>query len=76
VGLTAGAVLLARRPIPLLAVLLGALLLYLFLAIPVFQRMGLLLPVTMPLLPACGAFMLALVLRRALAPIPSWRQES
>jgi CHASE2 domain-containing sensor protein/tRNA A-37 threonylcarbamoyl transferase component Bud32 len=75
-GLAAGAVLLARRPIPLLAVLLGSLLLYLFLSIPVFQRTDLLLPVTVPLLPALSVLTLALVLRRALPPIPSWRQTS
>jgi adenylate cyclase len=75
-GLAAGAVLLARRPIPLLAVLLGSLLLYLFLSIPVFQRTDLLLPVTVPLLPALSMLTLALVLRRALTPIPSWRKTS
>jgi serine/threonine-protein kinase len=73
-GLAAGAVLLGRRPIPLLAILLGDLLLYLFLSIPVFQRTGMLLPVAVPLLPALGVLTLALVLRRALSPIPSWRK--
>ncbi|MEO6193947.1 MAG: protein kinase [Thermoanaerobaculia bacterium] len=72
-GLAAAAALLARRPLPLLAVLLGILLLYLGLSIPVFQRMGLLLPVTPPLLPALGALALAVVLRRALSPVP-WSQ--
>src|SRR6185312_5816399 len=71
-SLAVGAVLLARRPIPLLAPLFGSLLLYFFLSIPVFQRTGLLLPVTVPLLPALSVLVLALVLRRALTPIPSW----
>ena len=75
-GLAAGAVLLARRPIPLLAVLLVSLVLYLAVSIPVFQRTGLLLPVTAPFLPALSAFTLALIFRRALTPIPSWRPTS
>lgn len=73
-GLAAAALLLARRPIFLLALLLGSLLPYLFLSVPVFQTTGLLLPVTVPLLPALGVLTLALVLRRALSPIPSWRK--
>ncbi len=75
-GLAAGVLLLVRRPIPLLAVLLAGVLLYGVLSIPLFQRTGLLLPLTVPLLPAGGVFLLALLLRRTLAPIPSWRQES
>lgn len=73
-GLAAAAVLLARRPAPLLALLLGSLLPYLFLSVPVFQKTGLLLPVAVPLLPALSVLNLALVLRRALPPIPSWRK--
>jgi serine/threonine-protein kinase len=69
-GLAAAAALLARRPLPLLAVLLAGLLIYLLLSVPVFQRMGLLLPVTIPLLPALGALALAVILRRALPPLP------
>ncbi len=69
-GLAAAAVLLARRPAPILAVLLAGLLIYIALSVPVFQRMGLLLPVTPPLLPALGALALAVILRRALPPIP------
>jgi CHASE2 domain-containing sensor protein/tRNA A-37 threonylcarbamoyl transferase component Bud32 len=72
-GLAAAAALLVRRPFPLLAALLGGLLLYLVLSVPVFQQMGLLLPVTLPLLPALGALALAVILRRALPPIP-WSQ--
>jgi CHASE2 domain-containing sensor protein len=75
-GLAAAAVLLARRPIPLLVVLIGSLLLYAVVAIPVFQRTGLLLPWTVPLLPALAALPLALLLRRALSRSPSWRQTS
>ncbi len=72
-ALAAAAVLLARRPLPLLAALLGGLLIYLVLSIPVFQRTGLLLPVTPPLLPALGALATAVIFRRALSPIP-WSQ--
>ena len=72
-ALAAAAVLLARRPLPLVAALLGGLLIYLGLSVPVFQRTGLLLPVTIPLLPALSALALAMVLRRALSPIP-WSQ--
>jgi hypothetical protein len=39
---------------------------------PIFQRMGLLLPVTVPLLPALVAFALALVLRQTLLPVPAY----
>jgi CHASE2 domain-containing sensor protein/tRNA A-37 threonylcarbamoyl transferase component Bud32 len=74
-ALAAAAVLLARRPLPLLAALLGVLLIYLILSIPIFQETGLLLPVTPPLLPALGALALAGILRRALSPIP-WSQTS
>jgi len=73
-GLAAAALLLARRPIFLLALLLGSLLPYLFLSVRVFQTTGMLLPVAVPLLPALGVLTLALVLRRALSPIPSWRK--
>ncbi|MFY9823641.1 MAG: CHASE2 domain-containing protein, partial [Thermoanaerobaculia bacterium] len=76
IGLATAAVLLVRKLLPALAVLLGSLLLYLYLSIPVFQRTGLLLPVTAPLLPALGALALAVILRRALSPIPSWRPTS
>lgn len=73
--LAAAAVLLVRRPIPLLAVLLGSLVLYLSLSILVFQRTGLLLPLTVPLVPALNVLILGLILRRALRPIPSWRPK-
>ncbi|HEY3571550.1 MAG TPA: protein kinase [Thermoanaerobaculia bacterium] len=69
-ALAAAAVLLLRRPAPVLAVLLGSLLLYAGLTIPVFQRTGLLWPVTPLLLPCLIALVLALILRRALSPIP------
>ncbi|HEX3552533.1 MAG TPA: protein kinase [Thermoanaerobaculia bacterium] len=69
-GLAAAAALLARRPIPLLAALVVVLLAEPGLSIPVFQRTGLLWPVTAPLLPALLALGLALVLRRRLSPIP------
>jgi CHASE2 domain-containing sensor protein len=75
-SLAAAAVLLARRPIPLLAVLAASLLLYAAVSIPVFQRTGLLLPWTVPLLPALAALPIALLLRRVLPPIPAWRQDS
>jgi CHASE2 domain-containing sensor protein/tRNA A-37 threonylcarbamoyl transferase component Bud32 len=68
-SLAAAAVLLLRRPAPALAALLGGLLLYLGLSIPVFQRTGLLWPVA-PLLAALTAPALAGLLRRALSPIP------
>ncbi len=66
----AAAVLLVRRPAPVLAALLGGLLLYLGLSIPIFQRTGLLWPVTPLLLPSLIALSLAAILRRALSPIP------
>ncbi len=65
----AAAVLLVRRPAPVLAVLLGSLLLYLGLSIPIFQRTGLLWPVT-PLLSSLVMLAFAVILRRALSPIP------
>jgi CHASE2 domain-containing sensor protein len=69
-GLAAAAVLLVQRPAPVLAVLLGCLLLYLALSIPIFQRTGLLWPMAPLLLPSLIAFALAVILRRALSPIP------
>jgi len=69
-ALAAAAVLLARRPLPLLAVLLAGLVIYLVLSVPIFQRMGLLLPVTPVLIPPLTALALATVLRRALSPLP------
>src|SRR3954469_8969714 len=69
-GLAAAAVLLLRRPAPALAVLLGGLLLYSALSFPAFQRTGLLWPVTPVLLPSLIALALAVILRRALSPIP------
>jgi CHASE2 domain-containing sensor protein/tRNA A-37 threonylcarbamoyl transferase component Bud32 len=69
-GLAAAAVLLVRRPAPALAVLLGGLLLYLPLSIPIFQRTGLLWPVTPLLLPSLIALALAMILRQVLSPIP------
>jgi CHASE2 domain-containing sensor protein len=75
-GLAAAAVLLARRPVRHLAPLLGGLLLYAGLAVPVFAGSGVLLPVAAPLLPALGALALALFLRRALSPIPERSHES
>ncbi len=74
-GLAAAAALLVRRPAPALAALAAAWTIYLGLSIPVFQKMGLLLPVTV-LLPALGAPALALILRRALSPIPARSHES
>jgi CHASE2 domain-containing sensor protein len=74
-GLAAAATLLARRPAPLLAFLAGSLLLYFLVSIPIFQRTGLLLPLTAPLLPSLGALLLALLLRRALSEVPSWRPD-
>jgi CHASE2 domain-containing sensor protein/tRNA A-37 threonylcarbamoyl transferase component Bud32 len=72
-ALAVAAVLLARRPAPVLTLLLGGLLIYLILSILIFHERGLLLPVTLPLLPALGALVLAMVFRRALSPIP-WSQ--
>jgi len=69
-GLAAAAVLLARRMAPALAAFALGPLLYLAAAVAVFQRTGLLLPVTSPLLPALGALGIALILRRGLPPIP------
>lgn len=69
-ALAAAAVLLLRRPAPILAALLGSLLLYLGLSIPVFQRTGLLWPVTPLLLPSLIALSLAVILRQAFSPIP------
>jgi serine/threonine protein kinase len=76
ISLASVAALLARRPAPLLAALLGGLTLYLGLSIPIFQKTGLLLPVTPLFLPTLGALALALILRRALAPIPRSPTES
>ncbi|MFL6233825.1 MAG: CHASE2 domain-containing protein, partial [Thermoanaerobaculia bacterium] len=69
-ALTAAVVLLVRRPGPALAVLLGSLLLYLGLSISAFRQSGLLWPVTPILLPFLIALALAVILRRALSPIP------
>jgi CHASE2 domain-containing sensor protein len=69
-ALAVAAVLLARRPLPLLAVLLAGLVIYLVLSVPIFQRTGLLLPVTPVLMPPLIALALATVLRRALSPLP------
>ena len=66
----AAAVLLLRRPAPILAVLLGSLMLYLCLSIPTFQRTGLLWPVTPVLLPALIALGFAVIFRRVLSSIP------
>jgi hypothetical protein len=63
-------VLLLRRPAPILAVLLGSLMLYLCLSIPTFQRTGLLWPVTPVLLPALIALGFAVIFRRVLSSIP------
>jgi CHASE2 domain-containing sensor protein len=68
-ALAAAAVLLLRRPAPALALLVGSLLLVLALSVPVFQRTGLLWPAS-PLLLSLSALAPALVLRRALSPIP------
>jgi len=68
--LAAAVALLARRPVPILGALLGGVLLYLGLSIPVFLKTGLLLPWTPLVLPVLGALALALTLRRALPPIP------
>jgi CHASE2 domain-containing sensor protein len=69
-GLAAAAVLLLRRPVRVLAILLGGLLLYIALSFPAFQRTGLLWPVTPVLLPSLIALAFAVILRRALSPIP------
>jgi serine/threonine protein kinase len=69
-GLAAAAVLLARRPVRILTVLLGGVMIYLGLSTPVFWRTGLLLPVTSLLLPALIALLLSAALRQALSPIP------
>jgi CHASE2 domain-containing sensor protein/tRNA A-37 threonylcarbamoyl transferase component Bud32 len=69
-GLAAAAALLIRRPVPILTALLGGVLLYLGLSVPVFQQAGLLLPVTPLLLPSLTALALAAVLRQVLSPIP------
>ncbi|HEY4575313.1 MAG TPA: hypothetical protein VIJ26_15150, partial [Thermoanaerobaculia bacterium] len=69
-ALAAAAVLLLRRPAPALAVLLAGLLLYIALSFPAFQRTGQLWPVTPVLLPSLIALALAVILRRALSPIP------
>lgn len=69
-GFAAAAVLLLRRPAPALAVLLGSLLIYLVLSLMIFQRTGLLWPVTPLLLPSLIALGFAMVLRGALSPIP------
>jgi len=69
-GLAAAASLLLRRPAPALAAALGGLLLCIALSFPAFQRTGLLWPVTPVLLPSLIALALAMILRRALSPIP------
>ena len=69
-ALAAAAVLLVRRPAPILAALVGSLLLYLGLSILIFQHTGLLWPVTPLLLPALIALGFAVILRRVLSPIP------
>jgi serine/threonine protein kinase len=69
-GLAAAAALLVRRPGPALTILLGCLLLYIALSFPAFQRTGLLWPVTPILLPLLIALACAVILRRALSPIP------
>ncbi len=74
-GLAVAASLIANRPTPVLAALVLGLMLYLGLSAPIFRSTGLLLPVTVPLLPALSALALALVLRRTLVPIPLWSQE-
>ncbi|HEY0512266.1 MAG TPA: protein kinase [Thermoanaerobaculia bacterium] len=74
-GLAAAATLLVRRPVRILAALFGGVMLYFALSITIFRSTGLLLPVTVLLLPALGALALATILRRALPPIP-WSRES
>ena len=69
-GLAAAASLLLRRPAPALAAALGGLLLCIALSFPAFQRTGLLWPGTPVLLPSLIALALAMILRRALSPIP------
>ncbi len=69
-GLAVAALLLVRRPAPALAVALGGPLLYIALSFPAFQRTGLLWPVTPVLLPPLIALAFAVILRRALSPIP------
>jgi CHASE2 domain-containing sensor protein/tRNA A-37 threonylcarbamoyl transferase component Bud32 len=65
----AAAVLLVRRPAPVLAILLGGFLLYIALSLPAFQRTGQIWPVT-PLLPSLAMLAFAVLLRWALSPIP------
>ncbi|MFL6260756.1 MAG: protein kinase domain-containing protein [Thermoanaerobaculia bacterium] len=69
-ALASAAALLVRRPGPALAILLGGLLLYIALSMTAFQRTGLLWPMTPLLLPSLIALALAVILRRALSPIP------
>ncbi len=69
-GLAVAALLLVRRPAPALAAALGGPLLYIALSFPAFQRTGLLWPVTPLLLPSLIALAFAVILRRALSPIP------
>lgn len=75
-GLVAAAFLLIRRWIPVLTVLVLSLMLYLGLAVLVFQKAGLLLPVALLTPPLFLSFALALTFRFVLTPIPSWSQES
>ena len=68
--LAAAVALVARRPVPFLATLLGGLMLYLGLSVPVFLKTGLLLPWIPLVLPVLTALALALMLRRVLPQIP------
>jgi CHASE2 domain-containing sensor protein len=71
--LAAAGVLRAHRPLAVAAVLAGGALLivlYLGLSLPVFESTGLLLPVTMPLVPAVLGMILAVAVRGLLPERP------
>jgi serine/threonine-protein kinase len=74
-GLAAAAALLAHRLRLILGGLLTVPVLYLALSLPIFQKTGLLLPMTMPVLLALGALLLAVILRQSLPSQPMLEVE-
>ncbi|HEX4963491.1 MAG TPA: protein kinase [Thermoanaerobaculia bacterium] len=70
IGFAMAGILCARRPGPIVAGLVAGAIAYLALSFPVFQRTGLMLPVTAPLLLVLLGLLAALLLRRNFPPPP------